>query len=142
MLENEYINISNDRLNHMIGVARKMVSIGKEEYNFDEEECQELFVLGLLHDIGYEYSKEMSEHPKKGSDILKRLGYRDYKCVEYHGDSNSAYSSKYLDILNKADLSVDNKGNFVSFDERIEYIKNKYGKNSEEYRNAIEIVKK
>jgi len=43
-----------DRLNHSIAVARKMVEIGKN-YNLKKEQLQELFVLGYNHDIGYEY---------------------------------------------------------------------------------------
>ena len=45
--------INNDRLNHSLAVARKMVEIGKE-YNLNDSELQDLFVLGFNHDIGYE----------------------------------------------------------------------------------------
>lgn len=46
-----------DRLKHSIIVARKMIKIGKE-YNLNEEELQDLFILGFNHDIGYEYGEE------------------------------------------------------------------------------------
>ena len=42
-----------DRLKHSLAVARKMVEIGKE-YNLNDKELQDLFVLGINHDIGNE----------------------------------------------------------------------------------------
>ena len=42
------------RLKHSLAVARKMVEIGRE-YNLNDSELQDLFVLGFNHDIGYEY---------------------------------------------------------------------------------------
>ena len=44
--------IDNDRLNHSLAIARKMVEIGKE-YNWNDDELQDLFVLGFNHDSGY-----------------------------------------------------------------------------------------
>lgn len=46
--------INNDRLNHSIAVARKMVEIRKK-YNLNDNELKDLFVLGFNHDIGYEF---------------------------------------------------------------------------------------
>lgn len=46
--------INNDRLNHSLAVARKVVEIGKK-YNLNDNELKDLFVLGFNHDIGYEY---------------------------------------------------------------------------------------
>lgn len=41
-----------DRLKHSIAVARKMIEIGRE-YNLNNNELKDLFVLGFNHDIGY-----------------------------------------------------------------------------------------
>ena len=62
--------IDNDRLNHSLAVARKMIEIGKE-YNLKNNELQDLFVLGFNHDIGYAYGNN-SEHEHVGGEILKR----------------------------------------------------------------------
>ena len=43
-----------DRMKHTLAVARKMVEIGKN-LKLTEEQQQELFTLGFVHDIGYEY---------------------------------------------------------------------------------------
>ena len=43
-----------DRLNHSLAVANKMVEIGKN-LNLEESDLQDLFVLGYNHDIGYEF---------------------------------------------------------------------------------------
>ena len=43
--------IDNNRLNHSLAVAKKMIEIGKE-YNLNDDELQDLFILGFNHDIG------------------------------------------------------------------------------------------
>ena len=75
-----------DRLKHSIAVARKMVHIGKE-YKLNEEELQDLFVLGLNHDIGYEYG-ENSNHGYIGGEILKRNGYKRRRIRKRKGKNN------------------------------------------------------
>lgn len=71
------------RLNHSLAVARKMVEIGKE-YNLNDSELQDLFVLGFNHDIGYEYGNN-SNHAHIGGEILKRNNYKYWKEIYYHG---------------------------------------------------------
>lgn len=60
--------IDNDRLNHSLAVARKMVEIGKL-YNLKDDELRDLYVLGFNHDIGYEYGNN-SNHERIGGEIL------------------------------------------------------------------------
>ena len=62
-----------DRLKHSIGVARKMIEIGRE-YNLNNNELKDVFVLGFNHDIGYEYG-DNSSHAHIGGEILKRNNY-------------------------------------------------------------------
>ena len=50
--------VDNDRLNHSLAVARKMVDIGKV-YNLNDDELKDLYVLGFNHDIGYEYENNL-----------------------------------------------------------------------------------
>ena len=63
-----------DRLKHSIAVARKMIEIGKE-YGLDDSQLQDLFVLGLNHDIGYEFTTNEG-HEHIGGEILKRNNYK------------------------------------------------------------------
>lgn len=130
--------MDDDRLKHSLSVARKMVEIAKRK-NLVEEEQQELFVLGLNHDIGYEYG-ENTNHNIIGGNILKESNYKYWKEVYYHGNSDSSYKSLYLDILNMADMQVDKVGNNVSYEERLEDIKNRYGKDSKQYKDSKKII--
>ena len=129
--------IDKDRLNHSLAVARKMVEIGKS-YNMNEKQLQELFVLGYVHDIGYEY--ENDQHGIIGGDILKQCNYKYWKEVYYHGEIDCEYSSVYLNILNKADMQVDKFGNDVGYTKRLEDIKDRYGENSTVYKKVKKLM--
>ena len=129
-----------DRLKHLVSVARKMVEIGKE-YNLNETELQDLFLLGFNHDVGYEYGENL-DHGHIGGEILKRNNYKYWKEIYYHGDINSKYTSLFLEILNKADMQIDKYGNDVGFDRRLDDIKNRYGKESKVYIDAVKLVEK
>ena len=124
-----------DRLKHSISVARKMVEIGKS-YKLNDNELQELFVLGYNHDIGYEFVENGINHNVVGGNILKRNGYKYWQEVYYHGEPNTNYNSLYLIILNKADMQIDKYGSDVGYDKRLEDIKDRYGKDSITYKNC------
>ena len=129
-----------DRLKHSLAVARKMVQIGKE-YNLDEDELHDLFLLGFNHDIGYEY-EENSNHGYIGGEILKRNNYKYWKEVYYHGSINEEYTSLFLKILNKADMQIDKYGNDVGYEKRLEDIKRRYGEESQVYKSVKILVSK
>ena len=129
--------IDEDRLEHSLAVARKMVEIGKIK-GLAEEELKDLFMLGYNHDIGYEFGTN-ENHNVIGANILKQNNYKYWQEVYYHGQINVPYSSLYLDILNMADMQIDKFGNDVGYNKRLEDIKNRYGENSEVYRK-VEIL--
>lgn len=131
--------LDTDRLNHSLSVARKMVEIGKE-YNLSEEELQELFVLGFVHDIGYEYEK-LGDHRAVGGKVLKESNYKYWQEVYHHGEIDTSYKSLYLTILNKADIQIDKYGNDVGYDSRLIDIKSRYGEDSEVYKKVLKMVK-
>ncbi len=136
------IKISNERLLHSIGVARLMEEISKNIYQWDEEKCQEMFVLGYLHDIGYEYSKIQSEHPVVGGLLLKKSNYKYWREVYYHGRLCDEYQSLELDLLNTADMQINSFGKKVTVEERLIDIKNRYGYDSKQYLEAAELAKR
>jgi len=105
--------ISNDKYQHIIQVARFMKKYC-EENEFDKSFCEEMFTLGILHDIGYEFT-EHAEHNYAGGQLLKNQNYKYYTEIMYHGIPNTKYVSKELDILNYADMHIDGKGNYVTF---------------------------
>ena len=67
-----FIGISEDRLHHILGVARKDYEISIN-LGYDEEFAQKMFTLGWLHDIGYEFSQNPSEHAEISADMLYSL---------------------------------------------------------------------
>lgn len=127
-----------DRLKHSYAVASKMIELGKKR-KLSEESLKELFMLGYVHDIGYQFG-DNENHNIIGGNLLKDNGYRYWKEVYYHGIPNSEYRSTYLDILNTADMMIDKFGNDVGFDKRLEDIKNRYGQDSIQYNNCVKIV--
>ena len=130
--------MNNDRLKHSLTVANKMIEIGKEK-ELTENELEELFLLGYVHDIGYQFGNN-ENHNIIGGNILKNSNYKYWKEVYYHGVPNLEYKSLYLDILNAADMMIDKSGNDVGFESRLEDIKNRYGKDSIQYINCVKII--
>ena len=124
-----------DRIKHSLGVAKKMMEIGKQ-LGLSQADCRQLFILGLNHDIGYEFSRDGKNHGEIGGEILMRSGFNHWKEVYYHGRLTREYSSRYLDILNYADMQIDKYGNDVGIEGRLEDIKSRYGEESEVYLNC------
>jgi putative nucleotidyltransferase with HDIG domain len=133
------IRISDDRLKHCLSVARKLEQLAKV-IGWDEEKCKEMFTLGLLHDIGYEYSEKQEEHSIIGGDILKNLGYKYWREVFYHGLVTFEYDSEELKLLNIADFSVNSKGIEVSIEKRLQDIEENYGETSDQYIDACKLA--
>lgn len=127
--------IDEDRIKHVFAVARLMKD-NADKLGLDKEK---MFTLGLLHDIGYEFG-ESEEHHKVGAAILEKQNYKYYKEVLYHGLPNIDYSSLALDLLNYADMHINKKGEYVSFEDRLEDIKNRRGENSSHYQNSKIII--
>lgn len=131
--------MDNDRLKHSYAVAKKMMKIAKE-YNLSEEDIMNCFLIGLNHDIGYEFASNGLNHNKLGGQILRNNGFKYWQEVYYHGDIDCTYDSIFLDILNKADMQIDKYGNDVGYDKRLEDIKDRYGKDSITYKNCVILI--
>ena len=131
--------MDDDRLKHSYAVAKKMMKIAKE-YNLSEEDIMNCFLIGLNHDIGYEFASNWLNHNKLGGQILRNNGFKYWQEVYYHGDIDCTYDSIFLDILNKADMQIDKYGNDVGYDKRLEDIKDRYGKDSIIYKNCVILI--
>lgn len=129
--------ISNDR-NHIISVARFMKEYCIEK-KYDSTYCEEMFTLGYLHDIGYEFC-DNPEHNYIGGELLDKQKYKYSNEIKYHGVPDCIYSSKELDLLNFADMHIDGKGNYVSFEQRLFDIGRRRGKDSSAYKNSKKII--
>lgn len=132
--------MNEDRLKHCYGVAKKMIEIAKN-MNLSEKEIEELYFLGFNHDAAYEFCENGKNHDIIGGEILKRCGYKYWKEIYYHGKLQTEYDSKYLRILNKADMQIDSHGNDIGYDGRLKDIEERFGKDSIVYHNCVEYSK-
>ena len=130
-----------DRIKHSLAVANKMIELGKQK-GLNKNQLQELFVLGYNHDIGYRFATDKSNHNIVGGEILRSTNYKYWEEVYNHGNPDTEYTSMYLDILNQADMQIDKSGKEVTYDERLEDIKQRYGINSIQYINSQKIIDK
>ena len=143
MLNNleECIGISENRLHHSLGVARKCYQISVNE-GHNEDFCRKMFLLGWLHDIGYEFAQEKREHPKISAEMVSLLGTVEQASIDAikgHGKIPAKPVSDERRILIAADMMTDSRGNDVSVTTRLEDIRDRYGDQSEEYLTACDV---
>lgn len=122
--------MDDNRMQHMFYVAKKMKEMVQEneyEYNISPDAA---FILGLLHDIGYEFCERKQDHGSAGGELLKEQGYKFWKEVYFHGLPQEEYSSQELWLLNYVDLITGPTGEYISIQERIDDIGERYGKDS------------
>ena len=135
------VGISNDRMQHILSVARQCYQIAKNKYQLSEEECRKAFMIGFLHDVGYEFSETNLEHPAKGKELIQQTLGVELPEIQEHGNPD-AEQTLYLSILNEADMTVDSKGNVVSVEERLIDIKSRYSEDAIEYLKPLQLAKK
>ena len=143
MKKKKFIGISEDKLKHSLGVARKCYKIAKR-LGYDERYCRKMFVIGFNHDIGYEFCVEKQDHAKVGYQMLLDICHtstEELEAIECHGKpiNDNTYIDEFR-ILNLADLTIDSKGNEVKVEERLIDIKDRYGEESKEYKNVKELA--
>ncbi|MBR6460184.1 MAG: phosphohydrolase [Actinomycetaceae bacterium] len=139
-MKNAFLGIDGDRLLHAQAVGERIAEIGREFFAWDERKCQEMFILGYLHDVGYRYSRNQLEHEEVGGLLLKEAGYKYWQEVYYHGVPDADYQSDELLALNMADMETSKSGQRISMDERLKDIANRYGDDSVQYRKAAALV--
>ena len=132
------MDITLDRLKHSLGVANKMRELAKDKAEVDSNDA---FILGLLHDIGYQFTENTGEHAKVGGEVLRNQGYKYWKEVYYHGIPQEDFESTMLQLLNYADMTIGPTGNELTIEERILDISNRYGKGSIQEETAIALSK-
>lgn len=128
--------ITENKLHHILGVARKAYQLAKD-LGYDEEFARNMFVLGWTHDIAYEFDDV--NHPEVGMDIMYNFCGVNSNLIEEIGKHGfpmpeNKVNIEYL-ILNCADLTVSPEGKPVTIDERIEEVGNRIDKNHPWYTN-------
>lgn len=140
------MNISEDRMHHILAVARKCYKVAKD-MELPEDFCKRMFMIGYLHDVGYEFAEDKNKHNDVGESLLKVIGLNNatkenqkvLHAIRKHGKPTRTKSLEWR-ILNIADMTVDSKGNNVMPNKRLDDIANRYGVESEEYKMAKKIM--
>lgn len=145
---NKNIGISEDKMKHILEVARECYKIAKSQ-GYDEEFCERMFMLGWTHDVGYEFVEDSTKHGEASERLMKHIGVSNndkssakaLHCVRTHGHVVKTASPEWV-ILNTADMTVNSKGEHVSIYERLEDIKERYGEDSSQYVSSCEVAEK
>ena len=141
----DYIGISDDRLHHIVGVARKAYMIALD-MGFDEDFARKMFVLGWNHDIGYEFCNKQEEHNRCSAELFGliddiRPDNKCYRAIRFHSLYPDCETVEWK-ILTVADMLVDSKGRSVDVLQRLEDIKIRYGERSDQYLTCCDVCYK
>lgn len=136
--------INNNKKMHMFGVAEFMY-VEAPKYGLNPEE---MYVLGLLHDVGYIFD-DWHNHEKNGETLMNNLGFKYSKAIGLHGtdiDENTNLSKEAM-LLIAADSCVDYAGNIGNFKSRRKDIETRYSSNDKDFYlkrfdNRVEYLKK
>lgn len=126
------MEFTDNRAKHSLGVAKRMYTEALAMTG-DMKYAQEMFFLGWVHDIGYQFTSNNLVHAKVGGEFLREQGFDYWKEVYEHGDPKVENPSKELKLLNFADMHTDGAGNSVTFEDRLQDVARRYGENSIEY---------
>ena len=134
--------ITQNRLQHILGVARKCKEYAIKFKPDDNKFAEDMFLLGIMHDLGYEFIESNASHAAIGGEILKRNNYRYWQEVSLHGDETVENMSDELFILNCADMSTGPSGEDFTFEQRLEEIASRFGKQSQAYQKCVIEIEK
>lgn len=139
----KFMKISDDRLFHIRAVAEYMF---KHAFIYDQNPNQ-MYLLGFLHDIGYVCGDE--NHEQNGAKLLGEDN-KFSKIVAAHGmtpqeymDTNGITESeipKELILLWEADMVINSHGAHAGFQERLKDVRERYGIDSKEYNACKEKI--
>ena len=129
--------ITSARWQHILGVARKAKVLAERLRPQDEQFAQDMFLLGMLHDFGYEFSDNPSDHPAIAAEILKRQGYRYFNEVANHGNIDVTDVPDELFVLSCADMTTGPNGENFTMRERVNNMAERYGKGSHSHKKAM-----
>ncbi len=128
----------------MHGVAEYMYRHA-EEYGCKNRE--EMYLLGLVHDIGYLYGKE--DHERSGAELIGSGTYYG-RFVQAHGQTPREYMEQHscsaaeipneMILLWTADMMVGPDGEAVGFMKRLKEIEDRFGRDSDIYRTCRETM--
>lgn len=135
------------RYRHCHNVGLRMYDYAKKRLKWSEQKCQEMFILGCLHDIGYEFDEDSHFHSVEMSKVLESCKYKYASEILHHSwvpeDTEGCDISKIspeIRLLYFGDMTVDGMGNWCTLDERLSDLENRHGKNSDVYKESVAIA--
>lgn len=137
--------ISENKIKHILNVARRCKEIAKEQ-GLPESEQNACFIMGFLHDIGYDNlseGEEVENHPERSYEMIQD----GLKYIDEISNAIRNHGMKYKDltvfdkILNTADLQVNFYGERVSCEERLKDIASRHGEDTIHYKHAVKQYK-
>ena len=133
-------NFPMSRMLHCHNVGLRMYFYAKKHMGWPEEKCHDMYILGMMHDLGYELNADPFEHDEAMARALGRTGYKYIKEIYYHSRMQTKYDSPEMRLLYFGDMTVDGKGNWVTLEDRLKDLEERHGKNSEVYKESKEIA--
>ena len=116
--------INDNRMKHMLGVARKMYNMTEG----DESLKRKMWLIGFLHDVGYEWDESLRHGIESANLINEVFGKNDISIyIRNHG--TPAIVDDVQDLLNYCDMTVDYDGTPCTIGQRLANIE-KRGKDT------------
>lgn len=116
-----------NRLAHMNATANRAYEIATTIFGKTEDQARQLYILGLLHDVGYAF--DPADHAHAGGSVLSGLGVAA-DAVYSHGDPNVGFMDDDLLIVNAADMTTSPTGAPMRMVDRLRDIGERYGVDS------------
>lgn len=133
-------NLPEYRIEHSKGVANFLYSFARVNY-FDNFRSQSLYLVGLLHDIGYYENPTGEDHGRKGAELLEVAGISKDFCdlIRYHG-KYIKNPSRDQELMWLADLCINGKGEYIGYMKRFQSICERYENDLDRLMNVQKIV--
>ena len=135
-----FLGIDDNRLLHMREVGRLCYQLAADLFKWEESTCRQMFLMGFLHDVGYEFASNQSDHEFIGGELLAETNYTHSEPIRLHGNPNADLTDDRLFLLNLADMVVSGDGERIGFTRRLQGIADRYGSESEQYDRALRVI--
>lgn len=122
-------------LKRSLVVARRMRHYAEGYTHLNPKDC---FIVGLLHDVGHEFSDEEC-CAEDGGYALQNVGFDYWKEIRWHGNPEAVHCSTMLLLLNYVDMTTDANGNVVTMAKAYGDIVDKYGINSKQAEGYLKL---
>lgn len=132
-------NLPINRYAHCYNVGKRMYDYAKRKLSMNESFCVEMFTLGNIHDIGYEFDSGAFGHDILISESLKD-SYKYWREIKFHSKLQTEYDTLAMRLLYFGDSTVDGYGNWCTFSERLNDIKVRHGAGSDVYTETKKII--